>query len=65
MGAADEPTLRSSVADFAELTKGRAPELHADEARWLFNACPQSPLLQRRACPPEVPEEPCSMQDEY
>ena len=41
------------------------PELHADEARWLFNACPPSPLLQRRACPPEVPEErPCSM-DEY
>jgi hypothetical protein len=38
------------------------PELHADEARWLFNACPPSPLLQRRA-PPEVPE-PCSM-DEY
>ena len=38
------------------------PELHADEARWLFNACPPSPILQR-ACPPEVPE-PCSM-DEY
>ena len=41
------------------------PELHADEARWLFNACPPSPLLQRRACPPVLPEErPCSM-DEY
>ena len=36
------------------------PELHADEARWLWHACPPSPLL-----PPEVPEErPCSM-DEY
>ena len=41
------------------------PELHADEARWLFHACPQSPMLQRRASPPELPEEPCSMQDEY
>ena len=41
------------------------PELHADEARWLFHACPQSPMLQRRACdPPELPA-PCSMQDEY
>ena len=41
------------------------PELHADEARWLFHACPQSPMLQRRASPPELPEEPCSMEDEY
>ena len=39
------------------------PELHADEARWLWHACPPSPLLQRRAWAPELPDEPCSMHE--